>query len=130
MNRKQFVIVAVGMIVAAFAGGMVGNLTAMRAAHAAGDPTVIDDLKARKITLVNQDDKTRARLFIDSDAVIFALYDPNQVVEQVMAVGKGRAILQFGAENPKLMIGRVSHTSVITMTDDEGRIIWNIPPIK
>jgi len=125
MNRKQFVIVAVGMIVAAFAGGIIGSLVAAPAAAAdAGGREII----ATKIKLVDDQGRVRAALFTGKpEGACLAIYNQAAQVRMMLAVDESRSGITLTRDGAIFMITQDADASNVLIKDSAGKIKWLAP---
>jgi len=124
MNRKQFAIVAVGMIVAAFAGGIIGGVIAAPAAAEAGGREII----ASKIKIIDDQGRIRAALFTgEPDTACLAIYNQAGQVRMMLGVDESRSGITLTRDGAIFMITQDVDASNVLIKDSAGKIKWVAP---
>lgn len=120
MTKKQFAVLAVLTVVAAFFGGMVaGGLP--RGALAAVDDGMrkMDSLEVRVLKVVDESGKTRAWLGMEEGDPLF-----------VMQSGSGEPRMALGAHDTGAsmsLIGDEEKTGIAIFDPKDKRVVWKAP---
>ena len=130
MNRKQFVIVAVGMIVAAFAGGLVGNLTAMRAAGAADPEGRFTKLTTNALVITSPNGRMRGLFAATDSAVYLSLLNEKgkfAIHAEVAYDGKRGIAIVDEKQQERISLMMNGKDNVIIIRDEKGQLAWTAP---
>lgn len=87
------------------------------------DGDAVDEVRASRFTLVDENGKTRARLGVDEDGTGLRLYDENGKPRAVLSVDEDGTLLAMSDENGKLgpMLVTSKEMTLLNMYDKDAK---------
>lgn len=135
MNKKQFIILLIAVVVSSFLGGMSLQLISFVPSVIAKEYVKYpDEIKTKALHLIGQDNKVRASFYLGMhDAPQLILFDKegnNRFNFGLAPAGNAGMAFKDNAFNTLLDIDTVSNRARIAIWDSQKNIVWLSPHSK